>query len=147
MVRVNQRGFTLVEMMITVMVIAVVLGFSFPVYISYQNKNNLNLTTTNIVSMLRRAQTYSRGVYGDSTWGVAFQTDAVTLYKGANYASRDTAYDEVSTVSGNISRTGLGEVNFAKSTAVPSVTGTITLTTSENDSTTITLNAEGMVAY
>jgi prepilin-type N-terminal cleavage/methylation domain-containing protein len=144
---VAQRGFTLVEMMITIAVIGVLMALSFPVYIAYQNRNNLSLTTEQVVAMIRRAETFSRGVSGDSTWGVAFQSGAVTLYKGASYAARDSTYDEVVTIPANITRTGLSEVNFAKLTAVPSATGTITFITGENDGKTITLNAEGMVAY
>ena len=142
----NQRGFTLVEMLLSVSIIALLVGVSAPVYNSFATRNDLDVTIMGLETALRRAQTYARAVEGDSQWGVAVITGKVVLFKGATYATRDTNFDESTTVSGGITTSGLSEVVFAKMTGTPSATGTATLTSSStNDSRTVTLNAKGMV--
>lgn len=145
--KIQQHGFTLVEVLLSVSIIGLLVGMSLPVYASFQNRNDLDITTQSVADALRRAQIYSRGVSGDSEWGVEIQSNAVTLFKGATFASRDTTYDEVTTIPGSIAVAGLSEVMFTKLSAVPSTTGNITLTASTNDIRTVTINAKGMVYY
>lgn len=140
-------GFSLIEMLLSVAIISMLVGISLPVYVPFQTRNELEITTQTIADMLRRAQTYARGVNGDSQWGVAVQSGDATLFKGTSFATRDTAYDETSAISPATAVSGLGEVVFAKLTATPSTTGTITLTASTNDVRTITINGKGMVSY
>ena len=100
-----------------------------------------------VASTLRRAQTYARGVNGDSVWSVEVQPSAVTLFKGATFASRDTSFDEVISLPGTLTASGLAEVQFAKFSAAPNTAGAITLTTNTGEVKTVTLNAKGMVEY
>jgi prepilin-type N-terminal cleavage/methylation domain-containing protein len=143
----NEQGFTLIEMLLSVGLISVIVGISLPIYASFQTRNDLEITTQTIASMFRRAQTYARGTSGDSQWGVAVQTGSATLFKGATFASRDATYDETTSISPATNISGLGEVIFAKLTAAPSTTGSITLTSNTNDTRTITINGKGMVDY
>ena len=141
------RGFTLVEMLLSVAIIAMMAGLSLPIYQSFQNRNELDITAQNLASAMRRAQTYSRGMSGDSQWGVAVQSGAITLFKGATYAGRDATYDEVSTVSSSTGVSGLGEISFAKLSGAPSTSGTVTFTNINNETRVVSINAEGMVSY
>lgn len=141
------RGFTLVELLLSVGIIALLAGLSAPVYVSFQTRNDLEVTSQSIVEMLRRAQTYARGVNGDSQWGVAIQSSTAILFKGATYATRDATYDETQTISPSTAVSGLSEIVFSKLDATPSTTGTITLTANTNDTRTITINGKGMVSY
>jgi prepilin-type N-terminal cleavage/methylation domain-containing protein len=143
----QQRGFTLIELLLSVAIISIIAGISLPVYVSFQTRNELATTTSAVVEMLRRAQNYARAGMNDSQWGVAVTASSATLFKGSSYASRDTSHDEVLTLSGSLSASGLGEVVFAKLTGMPSTTGSITLTSSTNDTDVLTLNAKGVVAY
>lgn len=143
----RDNGFTLIEMLLSVGIISLLVGASLPVYASFQTRNDLEITTQNIVRMLRRAQTYARAGNGDSQWGVAVQAGSATLFKGAAFASRDTAYDEPAAISSVTSVSGLGEIVFAKLSAAPSTTGSITLLTTTNDTRTITINGKGVVNY
>jgi prepilin-type N-terminal cleavage/methylation domain-containing protein len=139
-----ERGFTLVEMLLSLGIIALLTGLSVPVYNTFLARNDLDITTQGIVAALRRAQTYSRAVEGDSQWGVAVVSGKAVLFKGATYAARDTAFDETTTIAANVTTSGLSEITFAKLTAAPSTTGTTTLST-VNETRTVTINAEGMV--
>lgn len=148
MSRDGQAGFTLLEVLLSVTILALLAGLSLPVYASFQSRNDIDLTTQSIAFALRRAETYSRAVTGDSQWGVEIQSNAAILFKGAVFAGRDTSFDENIPLSSTISRSGLSEVVFTKFTAAPSATGTITLVSgSSNDTRTITINAKGMVNY
>jgi prepilin-type N-terminal cleavage/methylation domain-containing protein len=142
----NQRGFTLIEMLLSVSIIAMLVGLSVPVYASFVGRNDLDVTRQGIVESLRRAQVYARAVEGDSTWGVAIVSGKAVVFKGASYAARDTAFDENIIINSTITPSGLGEVVFAKLSGAPSTSGTATLTqTTNNESRTVTINAKGMV--
>lgn len=143
----RQTGFTLIELLLSVAMISIIAGISLPVYVSFQTRNELATTSSAVVEMLRRAQNYARTGVNDSQWGVAVASSTTTLFKGSSYASRDTSYDEVLTLAGSLTASGLGEVVFAELTGVPSTTGTITLTSSTNDTDVLTLNAKGVVTY
>ena len=140
-------GFTLLEVLLSVVIISVLAGLSAPVYESFVRRNDLGLATQNIAFMLRRAQTYARGVNDDSAWGVKVQSSTVTLFQGSSFATRTPSFDETFAVPGSISVGGLSEVYFSKLDAAPSVAGDITLTSTTNDATTITINSKGMVDY
>lgn len=143
----GQAGFTLIELLLSITIIGILSGLSLPVYESFARRNDLDITTQSAVNAIRRGESYARAVQGDSTWGVKFDSTGVTLFKGATYASRDTAYDETIDVPGSVTVSGLSEVLFTKLTAAPSTTGTVTFTSSTNDVRTVTLNAKGMVDY
>lgn len=124
-------------------------GLSWPVYQSYQTQTDLDVTTQSIADSLRRAQTYARNGSGDSVWGVRILSNSAVLYKGATYASpgRDTAYDELISISSAFTTGGLSDISFEKFTATPSVTGSITLTAASDNIRTITINEKGTVSY
>jgi prepilin-type N-terminal cleavage/methylation domain-containing protein len=141
------HGFTLIEVLLSVTIITMLGTISLPVYASFQDRNNLQLTTESIANMLRRAQTYTRSVSGDSQWGVEIQSTSATLFKGAVFATRNTAFDETTAIPTTIAVSGLTEVLFAKFSAAPSATGTITLTSNANNTRAVGINAKGMVDY
>lgn len=144
----SARGFTLIEVLLSVAIISLITGMSLPVLASFNDRNDLDLTAQGIVSQLRRAQTYARAVNGDSQWGVYAQNGSAVLFKGSSYAARDTSYDEPTTISPTVTVTGLSEFLFAKLDGTPSTTGSVTLTnTNTNETRTITINAKGMVSY
>ncbi|HEX8762979.1 MAG TPA: prepilin-type N-terminal cleavage/methylation domain-containing protein [Candidatus Saccharimonadales bacterium] len=145
-----QKGFTLIEVLLSVVIIGMLVGLSLPLFQSFQVRNDLDITTQSLADALRRAQTYARDGNGDSMWSVSIQSGAgmFYLYKGATFASRDSSYDESTTLQGNITGvSGLSDISFAKLTGTPLTTGTITLTTGNNEVRTVTINAKGMVSY
>lgn len=143
----TQRGFTLLEVLLCVTILGLLAGLSLPVYASFTRRNDLDVATQQIVNALRRAEQYSRAVQGDSTWGVQVQSGQATLYKGTSYASRTSGFDETITIPSSITVSGGSDVQFAKLSGAPSATASYTLTSTVNDSRTVTVNAEGMVDY
>jgi prepilin-type N-terminal cleavage/methylation domain-containing protein len=141
------RGFTLLEVMLSVSILAIMAGIMMPMYLSFMTRNDLDIAVNTIVEGFRRAQTLSQAGGGDTTWGVHIQTGSILLYKGVNYASRDATYDEDTSMPNSIVPAGVLDVVFAKATGLPQSYGTTTLTSQNNETRTITLNQKGMVDY
>ena len=147
MTRKNSAGFTLLEVLLSVSAIGIIAGIAIPVYQSFQVRNDLDIATAEIAQSLRRAQVLAEAVDGDSGWGVFVGGGSLTLFQGVAYATRDPSFDEVFVIPASITPSGVTEVVFAKFTGLPQTTGTITLTSTNNETRTITINAKGMVSY
>lgn len=140
-------GFTLIEMLLSVTIIGMLSGMSVPVYESFVRRNDLDLAAQTIASTLRRAETYARNQNSDNAWSVEVQPTTVTLFQGTNFAGRNTNFDETYSLPASVTPSGLGEVQFAKFNAAPNTSGSVTLTSTTNDTRTVTVNAKGMVDY
>jgi prepilin-type N-terminal cleavage/methylation domain-containing protein len=143
----NKRGFTLLEMLLSISLIAVLAGGFLPVYSAVYVKNDLELASTGLVSSLRRAQLLAQAVDGDATWGVRIAPGAITLFQGPSYAGRVVGTEEIFTISESITPAGIGEVLFSKMLGGPNPAGDITLTASNNEVRTITITAKGTLTY
>ena len=140
-------GFTLIEVLLSTAVIAIIAGISIPIFQSFQVRNDLDIATVEIAQSARRAQALSGAVDGDTSWGVYVASGSIVLFKGVSYATRDSALDEVFEVPESITPSGLSEIVFTKFTLLPQTTGTITLTSNTNETRNVTINAQGMVSY
>jgi type II secretory pathway pseudopilin PulG len=134
-------------MALSVGVMVLIAGMSVPVYQAFQNRNDLDIAATTFAQSLRRAQALSQAVDGDSPWGVNIGSGSITVFKGASYAARDASFDEVFAVPTSIAVSGTSGIVFAKMTGAPQTTGTTVLTSSTNETRSITINTKGMVAY
>lgn len=143
----RHRGFTLLEMLLTIAALGIIAGIGAPVYQGMQVRNDLDIAATTIVETARRAQTLATASEGDATWGVYVVSEQIVLFRGTSYVARDTSYDEVTVLPLSIVPTGISELVFSKFTGVPQSTGTIVLTSSTNETRTITINTRGMLAY
>jgi len=140
-------GFTLIEMVLSLGVIAVIFAFSAPIYQSFQVRNDLDIGAVTMVQSLRRAQILSQAMDNDTTWGAKIQSGSIVVFKGASYAGRDTTFDEITSMPTSITPSGVSEIVFTKFTGLPETTGTTTLTSNANETRTITINTKGMVNY
>ena len=145
--RQNNSGFTLLEVLLSVAVIALIAGLGAPIYQSFQVRNDLDVATNTISQSLRRAQVLSQAVDGDTTWGISVQSGAIILFQGASYASRNTNFDEVFDLPGSITPSGVSEIIYEKFTGEPQNTGTVTLTSNTNEARNITINEKGNITY
>src|SRR3990167_8395347 len=110
----KNAGFTMIELLLSISIIAIIAGMSAPIYQAFQVRNDLDIATVSIVQSLRRAQILSEAVDGDSSWGVKVQSGSIILFKGVNYATRDINFDEKFDVSASITPSGVSEVAFTK---------------------------------
>jgi len=138
-------AFTLLEILLVVAIISIVSGIGLSIYQSYQNKNSLIIAANTIKQTLRRAQVASQANDGNTTWGVKIQTGNIILFKGTSYALRDTTYDETFEMPTTLAIGGIQEITFTIMYGLPSTFGTISLTTLNNDSIIIDINAKGRI--
>ncbi len=142
----HEQGFTLLELLLSVAIIAILAGLSLPVYRTLLSKNDLDVAAVTVAQSLRRAQILSQAVDGDMTWGLKVQSGSIVIFRGASFAARDTTFDETFSTSTTIGVSGTTEIVFAKMTGLPQSTGAVTLS-SETDTKSVTINAKGMVDY
>jgi len=141
------KSFSLLEVTLSIGIIVIISGIYIPVYLSYQHRNGLDIAVSSTVGTLRRAQSLSRAVAGDKSWGVKIQNQQVTLFRGQNYATRDVALDENINLPTNVTAT-TNEVVFSKFTGRAAGSGTtINLVSSDNEQKNVNVNQEGTVSY
>lgn len=142
------KAFTLIEILLSIAILAIVFMFSAPVYQSLQNRNDLDIAVNTIAQSYRRSQLLAQSVDGDTSWGVMLQSGQITIFKGNTYVGRDPNFDENIEMPTAIAITGNTETVFAKFTGLPQAASTLTLTSSSNnESRIITLNAKGIANY
>lgn len=140
------QGFTLLEVLLSVAMIAIIATFSSPLYVNLMVRNDLDIATTTTAQSLRRASILALGSDGDSRWGIRMVSGQIVIFKGSSYATRDTTYDEVYAISPAITLGGTSEIVFEEVTGFPLGTGSITLTANA-DTKTVTINSKGMVNF
>ncbi len=143
----NSSGFTLIETILVVALVGIISGIGLPLYGLMSGSNDLDVAENMLVASLRRAEVLSSSSDGDSVWGVAVMTGSFVLFKGASYASRDVALDEVYDISDSIQVSGITEVVFSKVSAIPNSSGSITLTSVGGENKQITINEKGTIDF
>jgi prepilin-type N-terminal cleavage/methylation domain-containing protein len=148
LIKKNNKGFTLVEMILAMAMLLVLFGIASPFYQKYQSKNDLDLAVISVAQNLRRAQTLAQAVDANTSWGLYLQGGSMTVFRGVSYVARNSSFDEKIIIPDVIIPSGLSEIVFTKFTGLPLSTGTIILTnTSINEVKNITINSQGMVDY
>ena len=143
----NEIGISMLEILLVVALIAIVAGFSVPVYQSFQVQNDLDIAATTLAQTLRRAQISSQGMRDDTQWGVYVKSGDITLFQGASYTGRDVDYDEVYSVPTTIIPSSNWEVVFDKYTGNLAADSSLILTASNGRTKNIVINTKGMVEY
>lgn len=139
------RGFTLLEVLLSVGIITILTGIMLPVYRPFQTQNNLDVAAQIITQTLHRAQVLSQSGQSDARWGVFVQSGSVTLFQGVTYANRNTSFDELYEISTAIVISGTQEFVFTKLRGELSAgSASITLST-ESQSRTLSVNNKGMI--
>ena len=143
-----QSGFTMIEMLIVIALIAILAGFSAIYLSTILSKNNLDVTSQTVVSTLRRAQVLSQAVKEDSPWGVKINIGEIVLFKGDGYLNRDPNYDELTSIPNAVDVLGISEVVYSKMSGLPNTTGDITLQASATEEQkNININTKGRLTY
>lgn len=140
-------GFTLLEVLLSVAIIGILAGAGIPIYQTLQNRNDMDIAVSSFAQSLRRAQLLSQAVANDTTWGVRIRPGFIILFQGPNFLGRDPNFDEEIAIPSSIRISGTPEIVFNKFTGIPQNTGSLTLTSVNNETETVTINAKGMVNY
>jgi prepilin-type N-terminal cleavage/methylation domain-containing protein len=132
-------GFTLLELLVVVSITAVLGASAGIFYARFLTQSNVNLATDQIAGQLRKAQMYAIEDRKNTSWGVKYASNKITLF-----ATGNAAFDESFDVSSSLSITNLSSVTFAKRTGIPDVTPTITIS-GNGQSKTVNINSQGVV--
>jgi prepilin-type N-terminal cleavage/methylation domain-containing protein len=151
----KKKGFTLIELVVVIAIIVIIVSAGFTIRVGVLPDAILSTQTRQVLEGLKLAQIKSISRYKNSEWGVYFldntgSPDQWIIFKGSTYTSRDTAYDQITTLPSSLSFTsisfnGTSELKFAQITGTPSTSGSLTLTSTENEAQTITVSARGVV--
>ncbi len=141
------KGFTLIEVLLSLALIAVIVGIGAPVYQSLLTTNQSRITVDTMVNSIRRAQLLSQSGVGDSAWGINLSTTTITLFKGASYDVRDETWDEVYEIPATVTVADSVELVFSKLRGAPDFTGDIDFVSNTGVTSTVSINDRGIVSY
>lgn len=147
-----KKGFTALETVLVVTIIALLFGLAANYYTNSQIRADLNVQAANIASHLRLAQSKASSGLNDSKHGIHFENSAYTIFQGDSYSALESTNFEVTlpetiTVS-NIALSGGGSDVLFLQNGETENSGTIALT-SENIGKTITIqiDSSGLINY
>ena len=143
----SNAGFSLLELILSISLIAVLAGISLPIYRGFQLNNQLDVAADMIAETSRRAQLLSQVGDRDSAHGIHIGSGELVMFTGDSYAARQGEYDETFSLSEQLEFVGLSEVVFAEVTGLPDVTGSINITALNNATRSLQLSALGVIEY
>ncbi len=142
-----KKGFTLLELLISIAIITIIAAISAPVYFSFYSRNDIDVVAMKAAQNIRRAQILAQAGGEDGSWGVSFDNDTMILFQGESFQDRDVDFDESFSIPQTISVSGLEEVVFERFTGTPKELGTIEFFLNSGISRNITITEAGVLSY
>jgi|SRR3989338_5553248 len=142
------RGVTLLEILISVAIIAVVATMFVGVFGGWRAGGDLENARSNIIGLLKDARSRTLASESNTTYGVHFETEKAVLFKGALYSSSDPANENYnlpgSAQISNINLGGAVDTVFTRLNGTTTASGTITIQSKRDQNTRlITIFATG----
>ncbi|MBI5079210.1 prepilin-type N-terminal cleavage/methylation domain-containing protein [Candidatus Wolfebacteria bacterium] len=151
------KSFTLIEILIVVGIMTILAAIGSVSFFSFRAQNNLNLTTKEILSLLRNAQNRSITQENGVNWGVRLgnpsnQDGFYALFQGAAYSSANTVLraNLPPAVQFNDPLSGANkDIVFNSISGLPADSATVIISLKNNpsDTRTIIINANGQIQY
>ena len=146
----TQRGFSVVELLFAVAIIAVLAALSATTFMAVRQTEELKTATQDVWLALRSARNATLSSSGDQVYGVHIARNKVVRFSGSTYGTNSTT-DMVSNFPGSVVATSslsgsTTDIVFTRLSGEVSATGTITLLHSTtNATTTLTISQTGLV--
>ena len=138
-------GFTLIEIIITLAMIAFLVGLSVPFTMDFYRQYRLDGEQTILVSILRSARARSLTSQGGASHGIHVASSQFTLFEGSSYAARNEALDEIFDRSSAVSISAPAELVFSRITGL---TASVSFTLNDAiQQKKIYVNTEGTIDY
>lgn len=138
-------GFTLLELLLSVSILAILVAITAPILIAFQRNNDIDLTADTLSQVLRRAQILSQAINNDDSWGVKIDNNNIILFKGNSFIGRNQNYDETFSTSNSITFSGINEIIYNKFSGDTTGGSIIMTNTTENKNISINVNSKGIV--
>jgi len=144
-----ERGFTLIETLIVLAVIAVMAVLSVPYYQSFQIRTQLDDKAEEVVQTLRKAQSKAMAIEDDQVFGVHFESNKFVLFKNTPYNPNDpdneiTDLPSTLLISFNLNGGG-SEIVFDKLKGTTANYGIVTISSVNNESRAISISKIGKI--
>lgn len=148
----TKGGFSLIELLIVVVIIATIAAFLLSSLFRSQERQNLNAASDDVVSLVAEARSRTLAARNDSVWGVHFETERVVLFAGPTFSEGAPENKEATfpkrVIISDIDLASAGDdIIFTRLSGETGQYGTITISL-ENDSSQnkiITVSATGVV--
>lgn len=146
-----QRGFTLIEIIIVMAILAVVFAMSAYITTGFYQSYSFNSERATLVSVLEKARSQSMANINAHEHGVFITSSAFILFEGTaplTYTTRISSLDLPITTTPRISHSGLSTIIFKQLSGDvdSSMTGMITLQ-DETHIASISLNTAGGIGW
>jgi prepilin-type N-terminal cleavage/methylation domain-containing protein len=140
------RGFTLIEILLSVALISLIAGFLVPIEHTLLVRNRLSEATATVTNAVRTAGFKARIGDENSTWGVWIGTSEIIVYKGVSFPLRDINRDESFELPAGIGITiqPSADIAFQKLTGKPKADTTI-LISNDSGEKKMYLNLNGVL--
>ncbi len=139
-----QKGFTLLEFLLSVSIVACVAAIIAPVYLSYLERVDMSVAEGAIREQISRASAYAYSDKQQGAWGVYVTATSTTLYAGSSYTQRTPHADEIITFGTSYGVSGMRDVRFSSENIFTLTPSTITLVSPSLISRTISINRYGV---
>ncbi len=87
----EQKGFTIMELMVTFLIVALLASMSFVSYRSWQREVQVLNAVDELKSGLRLAQSKAIAAAGETNWGVHLAVDTYVIFPGSFYDMNNPA--------------------------------------------------------
>lgn len=144
-----KNGFTLIEVMLAVSLVAVTAAFVFPLGINQLQQNRVEQNLAKIISQMKELQ--QRALSEETDYGIAFlQTGEYAIFEGSDYASATQIQTEELDATVNLLEATFSddssEIVFEGGSLQTSATGELVFGSDINNYT-ITINNEGLIDF
>lgn len=136
-----KRGISYTELIFIVAIMAILFATTYPFLSNNIVRNNMDLTASRILSILRKAQIYAITRKDGQTWGVCSTAGKIRLYSAS---CNSPAYYEDFQPYSSIAISGLSDITFSNTRGEPNVIVSILLTSSLETFTIVINNAGGI---
>lgn len=146
----NTRGFSALELVIVIAILAALLASIVPSFMNFRRSSILNTETQELVTVINRARLLSVSSKNDQQFGVHFEAGRVVLFQGATYSAGATTneahmFNSMLTLSPITINGGGAELLFEKVTGATSQNATTTLlVVGTTASTTVVVRPTGV---
>jgi prepilin-type N-terminal cleavage/methylation domain-containing protein len=140
----SNKGFTLLELLITITITAMLLSLGSLFSFQYVRAQHLREDAQILSGELEQARAQSYAQQDTTGHGVMVFSDHVVRYTGTSYAARTSSKDATTAFPITATLSGASEVQFPEGGLVPSAAATVTLT-SDTLAIDISVSAYGLV--